>query len=55
MLFLDEDSGNVTFSSDKMGILSIDLNNINFNDVNLNKHPNHPSSVIQHLTYNIND
>ena len=25
---------NVTFSSEKMGILSVDLNNTNFNDVN---------------------
>ena len=28
-LFFDEDSGNVTFSSDKIGILNADLNNIN--------------------------
>ena len=34
MYFFDEDSGNVTFSSDEMGILNIDLNNINLNDVN---------------------
>ena len=27
--FFDEDSGNVTFSSDEMGILSVDLNSIN--------------------------
>ena len=30
--FFDEDFGNVTFSSDEMGILSIDLNNINLDD-----------------------
>ena len=28
ILFFDEDSGNVTFSSDEMGILKVDLNNI---------------------------
>ena len=33
ILFFDEDSGNVIFSSDEMAILSIDLNNINL-DVN---------------------
>ena len=27
---------NVTFSSEKMGILSVDLNNTSFNDVNFN-------------------
>ena len=32
ILFFNEDSVNVTFSSDKMGILSIDLNNINLDD-----------------------
>ena len=32
-LFFDKDSGNVTFSSDEMVILSIDLN-INLNDIN---------------------
>ena len=34
ILFFDEGSGNVTFSSDEMGILSVDLNNINLDDVN---------------------
>ena len=28
ILFFDEDSGNVTFSSDEMGIFKVDLNNI---------------------------
>ena len=32
VLFLDEYSGNVTFSIDKMGILREDLNNINLDD-----------------------
>ena len=30
ILFFDEDSSNVTLSSDEMGIISVDLNNINF-------------------------
>ena len=34
ILFLDEDSGNVKFSSDKMAIFSVDLNNIKLDDVN---------------------
>ena len=33
IVFFDEESGNVTFSSDEMGILSVDLNNINLDDV----------------------
>ena len=37
ILFLDEDSGNVTFSSDEMGILSAGLNNINDDDVNFDE------------------
>ena len=32
--FFDEDSSNVIFPSDEMGILRIDLNNINFDDNN---------------------
>ena len=35
--FLDEDSGNVTFSSDEMGILSVDLIIINLDDANFYK------------------
>ena len=34
ILFFDEDSANVTFSSEEMGIFSSDLNNINFDDAN---------------------
>ena len=34
ILFFDEDSGNVTFSSEEMGIFSLDLNNIDFDDSN---------------------
>ena len=32
--FFHENSGNVTFSSNEMGILSVDLSNINFDDGN---------------------
>ena len=34
MLYFNEDSGNVVFSCNEMGILNIDLNNINRNDTN---------------------
>ena len=34
ILFFDEDSGNVTFSSDELGIISLDLNNNNLDDAN---------------------
>ena len=35
MLFIHDDSGDITFSSNEMDILSVDLNNININvDVN---------------------
>ena len=32
MLYLNEDSGNVVFSCNKMGILNIDLNNTNLDN-----------------------
>ena len=35
--FFDEDSGNVIFSSDELGVLSIDLNNINLDDINFDE------------------
>ena len=37
ILSSDEDSGNVTFSSDEIGILSVDLNNAKLDDANLMK------------------
>ena len=42
--FFDEDSGNATFSSDEMDILSLDLSNINLLDVNFEK--DNPETVI---------
>ena len=40
----DENSGNVTFSSNKMGILSVDPNNINIDDINFDE--NDPETII---------
>ena len=40
----NENSGNVTFSSDTMGILSVDLNNTNIDDVNFDK--DDPKTII---------
>ena len=37
ILFFDEDSGNITFSSHGMDVLSADLNNINFDDANFHE------------------
>ena len=44
IFFFDEDSGNVTFSSDEMGILCIDLNNVNVDDVNFDE--DDPETII---------
>ena len=40
----NEDSGNVTFSSDEIGIFRIDLNNINLDDVNCDE--DDPDTII---------
>ena len=34
ILYFNEDSGNVAFSSNEMDILNVDLNNINLDDTN---------------------
>ena len=44
IFFFDEDSGNVTFSSDEMGILCIDLNNVNVDDINFDE--DDPETII---------
>ena len=44
ILFFDEDSGNVIFSSDEMGIFSVDFNNINLDNVNFDK--DDPKTII---------
>ena len=40
-IYLNKDSGNVTFCCSEMGILNIDLNNINFNN-----NFDHPNTII---------
>ena len=35
VLFFDDDSCNVSFSSDDMGILNVDLNNINLDNLHI--------------------
>ena len=42
--FVNENSNHVTFFSDKMGILSKDLNNINLDDINFDK--DDPETII---------
>ena len=42
--FFNENSGNVTFSKDEMGILSVVLNNINLDDVNFDE--DDPETII---------
>ena len=42
--FVNEDSDNVTFSSDEMGFRSVDLNNINLDDANFDE--NYPETII---------
>lgn len=37
MLFFDEGSSNVMFSKDKMCVFSVDLNNINLDDIDFYK------------------
>ena len=37
IIFVNEDSINVTFVSDEMGILSVDLNDINLDNVNFDE------------------
>ena len=42
--FFDRDSGNVIFLSDEMVILSVNINNINLNDVNF--YEDDPKTII---------
>ena len=55
-LLIRKDSGNVRFSSDEMGILSIDLNKINFNDANFDEDDPetliHVRPVVWHYRFN---
>ena len=43
-MFFNEDSSNVTFSRDEMGILRVDLDKINLGDVNFDE--DHPETII---------
>ena len=45
IFFFDEDSGNVRFSTHEMGIHTVNLDNINFNDYNFKE--DHPETIIQ--------
>ena len=42
--FFNEYSGNITFSGDEMGILSVDLDNMNLDDANFFK--DDPKAII---------
>ena len=44
ILFFDEYSGNTTFSYNQMGILNVDLNNINLDDTNYDE--DKPETII---------
>ena len=44
ILFFDEDSGNARFFGDEMGILNLDLNDINFDYTKCDE--DHPETVI---------
>ena len=44
IIFVNENCNNVTFFDDEMGFLSVDLNNINFDDVNFDK--DDPAAII---------
>ena len=44
ILYFNEDSGNVVVNCNEMGILNIDLNNINFDDTNYDE--DDPDTII---------
>ena len=44
IIFVNENCNNVTFFDDEMGFLSVDLNNINLDDVNFDK--DDPAAII---------
>ena len=44
ILYFNEDCGNAIFSCNEMGILNIDLNDINFDDTNYNE--DDPETII---------
>ena len=44
IIFVNEDSNNITLLSDEMGFLSVDLNNINLDDANFDE--DDPETII---------
>ena len=52
ILYFNEDSGNVVFSCNEMGILNIDLNNINL-DINVNENDPDTIILIRLLTWHV--
>ena len=53
ILYFNEDSGNVVFICNKMGILSIDLNNINLGDINYDEEDLDTIILIRLLAWHI--
>ena len=53
ILYFNEDSGNVTFCCNGMSILSIDLNNVNFNDTNYDEDDPNTIILIRLLAWHI--
>ena len=52
ILFLVEDSGNVIFCSDEIGILNIDLNNINLDCVNFDEDDSETMIHVRFMAWN---
>ena len=51
-LYADEDFGNVVFSCNEMGVLNINLNNINF-DNNFDEHDRDAIALVRLLAWHI--
>ena len=55
ILFSDEDSDNIPFSSDELGILRVDLNNISLDDTNFYEDDPRTISYARLSTKNLNN
>ena len=53
ILYFNEDSSNVIFNCNRMGILNIDLNNINLNDTNYEEDDPYTIILIRLLAWHI--
>ena len=51
IIIFDENSGNITFPSGEVGILSVDLNNTNLDDVNFYEDDPHPINHVGLLVW----